>query len=306
MVEPQQLGPTRLIPSSSLSSDKANVWLKLECELPTGSFKVRGALYSLAKRLERGTVSEVVAASTGNHGAAVAWAAQQLGVNARIFLPVDANPTKVGKIRSFGAAITESGTTLTDAIRGAEQYAKESGAFLLADAEDADVPIGTGAIGAEVVQQLPSVTTIYVPVGDTALIRGIASQAKRGKPDVKIIGVQAEEAPAYYRSWKSGKVETTETANTIADGLATTNPLQPNVDAIRELVDDFELVGEDAMLDAIAHMRRHEDLVVEPASAAVVAAYMRERTRGDVVLIITGQNISPDVLERVDEREERK
>jgi threonine dehydratase len=288
---------SRLVRSKLLSRDGADVYLKLELELPTGSFKVRGALYALARRLEKGSVSEVVAASTGNHGAAVAWAGKELGVRARIFLPRDSNPTKVDNIRSLGAAITEHGSLLSDAIGAAERYASETGAFLLADAADSDVPIGAGTIGSEIVEQLPDVDVIYVPVGDTALIRGIASAAKAKRPSVRILAVQSTGAPAYYRSWKSGKIETTKSADTIADGLATTQPLRQNVDAIRTLVDDFELVTDDELLAAIALMMKGEKMTIEPAAAASVAAFTRAPTRGNVVLIISGSNIAPAVLD---------
>ena len=291
--------PTRLIRAESLSRDGQHVWLKLESELPTGSFKVRGALYSLAARLEQGPVAEVVAASTGNHGAAVAWAAGKLNLRARIFVPSGANPSKTGKIRTLGGALTETGSTLTHAIRAAEEYARESGSFLLADAGDSDVPVGAGTMGSEIVEQLPEVDVIYCGVGDTAFIRGVARAAKKVKPGVRVIGVQAEEAPAYYRSWKSGRVERTDTANTIADGLATTDPLQPNVDAIRELVDDMQLVSESEMLAAITHMLYEEHLVVEPAAAATVAALRRSPSADtNVVLVMSGGNVAPDILRR--------
>lgn len=295
--------PTRLVRSAALSRDGADVWLKLECELPTGSFKVRGALYALARRIEQGRVHEVIAASTGNHGAAVAWAAKQVGVRARIFLPHGANPAKVANIRAFGAEITEAGSTLTDAIRAAEDFAAASGGYLLADAKDADVPVGAGTIGSEIVEQLSGVDVIYVGVGDTALIRGVASSAKAARPGVRVVGVQAAGAPAYYRSWKSGRVETTATADTMADGLATTHPLQPNVDAIRALVDDMQLVSEDEMLDAIALVLRHEKLVIEPAAAATVAAFTRDTSvTGSVVLVISGGNVAPAVLQEAQRR----
>ncbi|HMC57356.1 MAG TPA: pyridoxal-phosphate dependent enzyme [Gemmatimonadaceae bacterium] len=291
--------PTRLIRAESLSRDGHAVWLKLESELPTGSFKVRGASYALAIRMEQGPVREVVAASTGNHGAAVAWAAKTLGTGARIFVPHGANPAKTGKIQALGAALTEAGTTLTHAIRAAEEYASKSDAFLLADAGDGDVPVGAGTLGTEIVRQLPDVDVIYTGVGDTALIRGVARAAKTIKPAVRFVGVQAEEAPAYFRSWKSGRVERTETADTIADGLATTDPLQLNVDAIRELVDDMQLVSEQELLDAIALVLKEERLVIEPAAASTVAAIRSVPPVGaNVVLVISGGNIAPDVLDR--------
>src|SRR5262249_12578585 len=152
---------------------------KLETELPTASFKVRGALYSLATRAAAQPVSEVVAASTGNHGAAVAYAARLLALRATIFVPAGANRVKVDRIRALGAELIEQGVDLSAAIDAADAYARREGAFFLHDASDADVPAGAGTIGAEIVAQLPSVDAIYVPMGDTALIRGVASAARQ-------------------------------------------------------------------------------------------------------------------------------
>jgi threonine dehydratase len=293
--------PTRLIRSELLSTGDVTVNLKLEGELPTGSFKVRGALYALSRRMERGGVKEVVAASTGNHGAAVAWAAKQLGVRARIFLPVGANPAKVDKIRALGAAITEDGTLLSEAISGAEIYAGERDAYLLADAVDRDVPVGAGTIGSEILEQLPEVDCVYVPVGDTALARGVGKVLKTKRNAIRVIGVQAERAPAYYLSFKHDRIETTDTADTIADGLATTQPLEPNVMEIRRLLQDVVLISEEEMIDAIRALLYGEHVVIEPAGAASVAAFRRYHTPEmgkEVVLLLTGSNVAPDVLAR--------
>ena len=310
MSTPQQIlynyfAPTRLVRSELLSTPDVTVYLKMECELPTGSFKVRGALYALSRRLERGAVQEVVAASTGNHGAAVAWAAKQLGVKARIFLPRGSNPAKVERIRALGAAITEDGALLSEAIAGAEIYASETGAYLLADASDRDVPVGAGTIGVELLEQLPSVECIYVPIGDTALARGVGKAVKTKKNAVRVIGVQAEKAPAYYRSFKHDRIETTDTADTIADGLATTHPLELTVMEIRRLRHDVVLVSEQEMIDAIRLLLYGEHLVIEPSSAATVAAFRRCHTPElgrVVVLLLTGSNVAPDVLARAAER----
>ena len=211
--------PTRLIGATFLSERLGKrVWLKLEADLPTGSFKVRGALWALATRLTRGRVEEVVASSTGNHGAAVAYAGKLLGVKARIFLPARCNPVKRARIASLGAEIVEGGgTDLAWAFKLADEYAKNPGVYFLNDATDVDLPAGPGTIGCEILQQLPEVGAIVVPMGDTALIRGIAAAVKQLAPQVKIIGVQAERAPAYYRSWKEDRVVGTETCDTIAD-----------------------------------------------------------------------------------------
>ncbi len=276
---------------------RADVHLKLEGELPTGSFKVRGAYYALSTHARESEVSEVVAASTGNHGAAVAWAARELGVSAQVFVPVGANVVKVGRIKSLGARLTEVGADIEDARRAAESYASQTHALLLDDATDAHVPIGAGTIGLELIEQLRELGTVYVPVGDSALIRGVAAAVKAQRPHVRVVGVQAAGAPSYYRSWKSGRVVTTETADTIADGLATTRPTQANVIAVRELADEMVLVAEEEMLDAMRLLQSTDDVVAEPSAAASVAALLQATGAHSrpVVALITGRNVAPEL-----------
>jgi threonine dehydratase len=172
---------TRLVPAPSLSRlTGKNVSLKLESDLPTGSFKPRGALYALAVNLRRREIPEVIASSTGNHGAAVAYAARVLGVPAKIFLPANPNPVKRAKIEELGAKIVEAGgADLADAFRKACEYSKTPGIYFLNDATDPDLPAGPATIACEILDQQPATEAIYVPMGDTALIRGIAAAAKQ-------------------------------------------------------------------------------------------------------------------------------
>ena len=292
--------PTRLIHAPFLGERVGkNVYLKLETELPTGSFKVRGALYALGERMKKGTVREVVASSTGNHGAAVAYAAKEFGIAAKIFLPANCNPVKRGRIATLGAVIVESGGgDLASAFELAAEYAKQPGVFFLNDATDVDLPAGPATIVCEILEQLPKATAIFVPMGDTALIRGIAAAAKQIAPKLRIIGVQAERAPAYYLSWKEGKVVGTEACDTIADGLATRTPEAANVREVRKLVDDVVLVSEEEMLQAIATLLVEEHVVAEPAGAASAAALLKSSDEcGDCpVLLVSGANISREVL----------
>jgi threonine dehydratase len=298
---------TPLVEARSLSGAHAEglgrVFLKLETELPTGSFKARGALYGLSVALERRAAAgqnrrsaAVVASSTGNHGAAVAWAAQRLGVAATIFLPRNPNPVKKANIAQFGATIVEEGSDLVAAFQAASRFADSTGGFFLNDATDPDLPQGPATIADEIVEDLPEVDVIYVPVGDTALIRGVGARAKSLKPSIRIVGVQAEQAPSYFLSWKSGCVETTDTADTIADGLATRIPEAQNVRAIRQCVDDMRLVSEASMKAAIERLYRDEGIVAEPAAASTVAALLNAGPAdGVTVLLITGKNVAPDL-----------
>ena len=295
------LAVTRLVPAPWLARQTgANIYLKLESDLPTGSFKPRGALYTLSVNLPRQPIREVIAASTGNHGAAVAYAARLLGLPARIFLPENPNPVKRARIAELGATIVEHGRDITDAFRHALVYAQQDGIYFLNDATDPDITAGPAIIGCEILEQLPATDAIYVPMGDTALIRGIAAALKHLSPKVKIIGVQAERAPSYYLSWKRGEVVTTDTCDTVADGLATRIPDERNVGAIREMVDDVRLVSDEQMLEAIRHLLIEEHVVAEPAGAATTAALLSsDRSPGvNIVLIVSGANVSPDVLQR--------
>lgn len=295
------LPQTRLIGARSLEkTPEQKVYLKLESELPTHSFKVRGAIYALSVQDRReGGTREVVASSSGNHGAAVAYAARLLGWKARIFLPEKCNPVKRNNIARLGAEIVEKGALdLAGAFAAASEYAGRTGAFFLNDATDPDLPAGPGTIACEILEQQPDVEAIYVPMGDTALIRGVASAAKHLSPGVKIIGVQSERAPSYYLSWKDGRAIETETCDTIADGLATRTPVLANVTAIRELVDDVVLVSEEEMLRAVRQLLLQEHVVAEPSGAAATAAFLKYSKDAvkNAALLVTGANITEETL----------
>lgn len=334
------LRPTRLVPAERIGRDlhtqrkdsHTQIYLKLETELPTGSFKPRGALYALMKNLglratkegrpvngkrcidgERSIQGErpvnaersirgVVAASTGNHGAAVAYAAGLAKLPATIFLPQSPNPIKRARIVALGADVKEvesKGQSLADA---AAAFAQEHDYYFLNDASDELVPVGTATIAAEILDELPGPDVMIVPMGDTALIRGVAAEAKRRHPGVKIVGVQAAQAPSYVRSWQENRVVTTDTCDTIADGLATCVPLEPNVRAIRELVDEVCSVSEDELLQGIRTLLFEEHLVAEAAGAAATAAYLQNPTAyagRSVVLLVTGANIPHELLREV-------
>jgi threonine dehydratase len=292
-----RLPRTSLRAASGFSQSEGGVYLKLETELPTGSFKPRGALYALAKNLRERSISEVVASSTGNHGAAVAWAAKELHIPATIFLPANPNPVKRNNIARLGARIVEaSGTDLAHAFLQAREYSARQGAYFLNDATDPDLPAGPATIALEILEDLPDTRSIYVPMGDTALIRGVAAGAKQINPHVKIIGVQAERAPSYFLSWKAGRAIPTETCDTCADGLATRTPEPENVRVIRELVDDVVLVSEDELIGAIRFLSDREGVTAEPAGAAATAAFLKQPIApGPSVLLVTGANISGEV-----------
>ena len=302
----QFIAPSRLVAAEHLARDPdTRIYLKLETDLPTRSFKPRGALYALMKNLQQRSIKGVVAASTGNHGAAVAYAARLAKVPATIFLPERANPIKRARIIALGANVKEVEWKDQSLGNAAAAFAKEHDYYFLNDGSDELVPVGTATIAAEILDELPTPDVMIVPMGDTALIRGVAAEAKRQHPTIRIIGVQAEKAPAYARSWQEDRVITTDTCNTIADGLATCIPLEPNVRSIRELVEEVVLLSEDELLQGIRTLLFEEHLVAEAAGAAATAAYLKNPgayAGRSVVLLVTGANIPHDLLSQAAQR----
>lgn len=294
------LSPTRLVVAESLSRESgAEVRLKLESEAPTGSFKVRGALAALHRRRAQGGLAGVVTSSTGNHGAAVAWAARRFGIPATVFLPANPNPVKRERIAGLGAQVIERGRDYDDARSHAAAYAQEKGWYFVEDGHDSNITPGPATITCEILEQWPAVQVLYVPVGDTTLIRGVAFAARHLSPGLKVVGVQAERAPAYFRSWQQNAVVSTDTCDTIADGLAVRCPTEENVAEIRRLVDEMVLVSEEEMLGAIYRLLIEEHTLAEPAGAAATAAFLkggRRHAGQKVALLVTGSNITPAVL----------
>ncbi len=291
---------SRMISAASLSSTAgARVFLKLESEGPTGSFKVRGAYHAIQRRMERGALPGVVTSSTGNHGAAVAFSARRLGLPARVYLPEHPNPAKRARIAEHGAEIIETGAFLEATREVAARFAAESGWFNLVDGVEPEMLPGVGTIACEAVEQVPEMDVFFVPVGDSTLIRGVAFAAKQLRSSVRIIGVQAERAPAYAVSFREGRAVSTESSDTIADGLAVRQVLEENVREIAALVDEFVLVSEDEMLAAVRHLLLEEHVLAEPAGAAATAALRKcgqVYAGKNVVLLVTGANISEEIL----------
>jgi threonine dehydratase len=294
------LTPTRLVRAESLERPSgARVWLKLETENPTGSFKVRGALNAVRHRLQQSPIEGVVTSSTGNHGAAIAFAAREMNLRSRIYLPESPNPVKRDRIAELGAEIVEVGRDLEESREHAAKFSKESGWPLIVDVDDPYIAAGAATIACEILEQAPSTDMLVIPVGDSNLIRGVAYAAKQIRPSVRIIGVQAEAAPAYYLSWKEHRSLSTESADTIADGLSTRTTTEDNVRQLTALVDDIRLVSEEEMLRAITFLLLKEHTLAEPAGAAATAAFIKsgkEFAAKNVVLLVSGANIAPDIL----------
>ena len=295
---------SRLLETGKLSTQgNGRVYLKLESEGPTGSFKVRGAYHAITARREQrnGKLPGVVTSSTGNHGAAVAYCAASQHLPSRVYLPENPNPAKKARIAGFGAEIVEVGKFLEETRKHAAQFAQESGWYNIVDGIDPEMLPGTATIACEILNTLTRADVIFVPVGDSTLIRGVAFAAKQLCPEIKIVGVQAERAPAYALSFAKAHAICIDSSDTIADGLSVRNTTEENVREIVTLVDEFVLVSEEEMLGAMRHLMIQEHVIAEPAGAATTAAFLKSgshRANKMAVLIVTGSNVTEDLLLR--------
>jgi threonine dehydratase len=257
------------------------VWLKAENLQRTGAFKVRGAVNKLATLSDAERAAGVVAASAGNHGQAVAWAAREAGVGARIFVPLDAPMTKVEACRNYGAQTVMEGARFEDALAAALSSAEETGATFVHPFEDPVVIAGQGTIGLELAEQVPEAGTVLIPVGGGGLAAGIALALRALKPSIRIVGVQAG---------KSGY--------TIADGIFVKHPGELTTSMLDDLLDDMVDVSDEEISQAIVLLLERAKLVVEGAGAVGVAALLAGRTEpeGPVVVVLSGGNIDPTLL----------
>ncbi|MEW1900460.1 threonine ammonia-lyase [Streptomyces sp. NPDC086147] len=279
----------------------APVHLKCENLQRTGSFKLRGAYVRIAGLRPEEKAAGVVAASAGNHAQGVALASRLLGVRATVFMPVGAPLPKVAATRDYGAEVRLQGQVVDETLAAAEEYARETGAVLIHPFDHPDVIVGQGTVGLEILEQCPEVRTIVVGVGGGGLAAGIGLAVKSLRPDVKVIGVQAEGAAAYPPSLAAGHPVVVESPVTMADGIKVGRPGDVPFDLIREYVDEVRTVSEDALSSALLLCLERAKLVVEPAGASPVAALLADpgSFRGPVVAVLSGGNVDPLLLQRV-------
>ncbi|WP_030217068.1 threonine ammonia-lyase [Streptomyces bikiniensis] len=279
----------------------APVHLKCENLQRTGSFKLRGAYVRIAGLRPEEKAAGVVAASAGNHAQGVALASKLLGVRATVFMPAGAPLPKVAATREYGAEVRLQGQVVDETLAAAEQYARETGAVLIHPFDHPDVIVGQGTVGLEILEQCPEVRTIVVGVGGGGLVAGIGLAVKSLRPDVRVIGVQAEGAAAYPPSLAAGHPVVVESPVTMADGIRVGRPGDVPFDLVREYVDEVRTVSEDALSSALLLCLERAKLVVEPAGASPVAALLSDpgSFRGPVVAVLSGGNVDPLLLQRV-------
>jgi threonine dehydratase len=274
------------------------VLLKCENLQRTGSFKIRGAYVRLSRLSEEERARGVVAASAGNHAQGVALAAQILGIKATVFMPEGAPIPKANATRGYGAEVRFFGEHLTQALVAAQEFADETGAVFIHPFDHPDIVAGQGTAGLEILEQAPQAATVLVPTGGGGLIAGIAVAIKEQRPDIRVIGVQAEEAAAYPESLRQGHPVALEHMTTMADGIAVAKPGDVPFAAIQKYVDDVVTVSEDSISRALVMLLERAKMVVEPAGAAAVAAVLDqpERFTTPIVIVLSGGNVDPLLL----------
>lgn len=274
------------------------VHLKCENLQRTGSFKIRGAYARLHGLSAEQRACGVVAASAGNHAQGVALAAQLLGIKATVFMPAGAPLPKLAATRGYGADVHLVGHMLEDALTEATAFAERTGAVFVHPFDHPDVIAGQGTVGLEILQQLPQVRTIVVAIGGGGLVSGVAAAVKGQRPDIRVIGVQAEQAAAWPSSLAAGCPVRFPSLNTMADGIAVAEPGALTFEHVAKLVDDIVTVSEESLSRALLLCLERAKLVVEPAGVAAAAAVWENpgRFAAPVCAVLSGGNIDPLLL----------
>ena len=293
---------TGLVQFKALSDEHSQIYLKTEDLQNTGSFKVRGAYIKIASLSEEERACGVIASSAGNHAQGVALAARAFGVPATIVMPAGAPLSKVKATRELGANVVLHGSVYDDAYAEACRIQQETGATFIHPFDDPMVIAGQGTIGLEIMDDLPDVDTIVVPIGGGGLIAGLAYAVKNLRPQCRIIGVQAAGAPSMAESLKEGKIITLSSVDTVADGIKVKTPGDLTFDMCREYVDEVVTVSEGEIASAILTVLEKQKLVAEGAGAVGIAAamYHKVNTEGKTVCaLLSGGNVDVTMLERI-------
>lgn len=284
---------------------KANVYLKTENLQITGSFKVRGAYYKISQLSEEEKAHGVIACSAGNHAQGVALAATKNGIKSLICLPDGAPISKVEATKGFGADICLVKGVYDDAYKKAIELRDEKGYTFIHPFDDENVIAGQGTIGLELLDQLPEMDAVVVPVGGGGLISGIAFALKSLNPQIKVYGVQASGAPSMVESLAENKIKCLDSVSTIADGIKVKEPGEHTFEYCRKYVDEIVTVTDDEVSSAILALIEQHKLISEGAGAVSVAAVMFDKIPVEgknVVCLVSGGNIDVTILSRVIKR----
>lgn len=292
---------TPVLTSGLLNERTGNeVYLKAEHLQKTGSFKIRGAANAVKQAIQEGA-QFITAASSGNHGQAVAYIADQLGVPATIVVPEDANRAKVAAIKAYNGKIVYCGLTSADRIPKAKQLAEENEGFYIPPYDHPLVIAGQGTIGLELLEQVPDIEIIVVPVGGGGLISGILTAVKELNPDIRVIGVEPETANDTYLSLENKQITAISGTTTIADGLRTSQPGQLTFPILQEFLDDLVLVTEDEIKEAFQFTLERTKQLIEPSGATALAAVLSGKLEArdkKIGVILSGGNVD---LKQIDQ-----
>lgn len=293
-IDPTFLNSAQFV-SEPLSAELGfTLTLKFETLNPIGCFKGRGASCFVNSLSED---TPLVTASAGNFGQGLAYAARARGISLTVFASVNANALKVERMRALGANVMLVGEDFDAAKTAAREFASTQNTCFVEDGKDLAITEGAGTIAPELFERDSRIDAVLIPVGNGALINGIAVWIKSRQPNTKIIGVCAENAPAMALSYAQGKTVTTPTANTIADGIAVREPVPEALDDMAGLVDEMVMVDDETILSAMRTLLAVHSVAAEPAGAAALAAAFRYRdrwTQQRVALPICGANVTPD------------
>jgi threonine dehydratase len=297
------LRPTPLLRSASLSELlECDAYLKCENVQPIGVFKVRGGINLVSSLSDEERRRGIITASTGNHGQSIAYAARLFGAPAVIVAPENCNPYKQHAMERLGARVTLIGRDFDESRLWADEEAARQNYRYVHAANEPLLIAGVGTMSLEIMGELPGVDIIINPIGGGSGCASHCIVAKGIKPEVEIIGVQAERAPAVYLSWKAGELRETESSDTFAEGLATRVAFELPFSIIKDRIDDIVLVSEEEMRQAIVALLDSAHMLAEPSGAAPLAAALKMRSRlrdKTVVLVLTGANITLKQLRAV-------
>ncbi|MEO9308473.1 MAG: threonine ammonia-lyase [Nitrososphaera sp.] len=279
----------------------SKIYLKSECLQKTGSFKVRGAYAKIASLSKEEKRKGVITASAGNHAQGVAYASALEKISCTIVMPVNASPAKVSATRSYGANVILEGSVYDESSAKAAELAQKTGATIVHAFDDETVIAAQGVIGLEIMEDLPDVDEIYVPIGGGGLAAGILKAVKTKKPKVKVVGVQSTGFPAMKKSFDAGRLQSVSGHRTIADGISVKTPGQSTFKIINELIDDIVLVDDSTIVKAMFLLMERSKMVVEPAGAVALAYLLDKKpAKGKkVVPILSGGNIDMYLLGQI-------
>ena len=280
-----------------------NLFLKLECLQVTGSFKARGAFVKISSLSDKRAGHGVIAASAGNHAQGVAYAAALKNIPCTIVMPQNASPAKVAATRSYGAKVVRRGGDYDDAWAAAQEIARTDNTTIVHAFDDPEIIAGQGTIGLELLEDLPDLDRVYLPIGGGGLAAGIAIAIKSRKPNIKIIGVESNAFPAMKESVEKGSIQPTKRGYSIADGIAVKKPGELTHKIISNYLDDIVLIDDVSIVKTMFLLMERAKLVVEPAGAASLAYLLSNggpiSSKDKVVAILSGGNVDMYLLGQV-------